>query len=84
LIDKIGYPDEAYDYAAHLAGLSSRSIVRYAPNPSLLQLLTARSNVPAGQAKGASNAVTINGVSVDARTAEDLLCARPLLLWRGN
>lgn len=84
LIDKIGYPEEAYDYAAHLAGLSSRSVVRYAPNPSLLQLLTARSNVPAGQAKGASKAVTIDGVSVDERTVEDVLSARPLLLWRGN
>jgi protease-4 len=80
LIDKIGYPDEAYDYAAHLAGLTSRSVVRYAPNPNLLQMLTARSNLPAAQ----TNAVTIDGVSVDAKTAQDLLSARPLLLWRGN
>jgi protease-4 len=84
LIDKIGYPDEAYDYAAHLAGLTGRSIVRYAPNPNLLQLLTARSNLGAAQTKASPKAVTIDGVSVDTRTAEDLLCARPLLLWRGN
>jgi len=84
LIDKIGYPNEAYDYAAHLAGLTTRSIVRYAPNPNLLQLLTAQSNLPTAQTKASANAMTIDGVSVDARTAQELLCARPLLLWRGN
>jgi protease-4 len=84
LIDKIGYPEEAYDYAAHLAGLTSRSVVRYAPNVNLLQMLTAQSNLGGGQTKGALNAVTIDGVSMDRRTAEDLLSARPLLLWRGN
>jgi hypothetical protein len=47
-------------------------------------MLTARSNLPTAQTKASPNAVTIDGVSVDTRTAEDLLSARPLLLWRGN
>jgi protease IV len=84
LIDQIGYPDAAYDYAAHLAGISSRSVVKYTPNPTLMQLLTARSNLPAGQAKASSNSVSIDGFSIDGHTAADLLSARPLLLWRGN
>ena len=84
LIDKIGYPDEAYDYAAHLAGLTSRSVVRYAPSPTLLQMLTPPWNLGVGQTKGAGNVVTIDGVSVDRQTVEYLLSARPLLLWRGN
>jgi ClpP class serine protease len=84
LIDQIGYPDAACDYAAHLAGISSRSIVKYTPNPTLMQLLTARSNLPAGQAKASGNSVSIDGFSIDGHTAADLLSARPLLLWRGN
>jgi protease-4 len=84
LIDQIGYPDSAYDYATHLAGISSRSIVRYTPNPTLLQLLSARSNLPQGQAKASAGSVSIDGFSIDGHTAADLLSARPLLLWRGN
>ena len=84
LIDQIGYPDAAYDYAAHAAGLTSRSIVRYAPNPTLLQMLSARSNLPEGQAKSSSTSISIEGISIDGHTAADLVSARPLLLWRGN
>ena len=84
LIDQIGYPDAAYDYAAHLAGITSRSIVKYTPNPTLMQLLTASSNLPAGQARASAQSVSIDGFSIDGHTAADLLSARPLLLWRGN
>jgi protease-4 len=84
LIDQIGYPDAAYNYAAHLAGISSRSIVKYTPNPTLIQLLTARSNLPQGEAKASAQSVSIDGFSIDGHTAADLLSARPLLLWRGN
>lgn len=89
LIDQIGYPDSAYDYAAHLAGITSRSIVKYTPNPSLIQLLTASSNLPHSQAKFSqakffSQSTSIDGFTIDDRTAADLISARPLLLWRGN
>ena len=84
LIDQIGYPETAYDYAAKKAGLWTHSVVRYTPMPTLWQVLTAKSNVPAGQAAFSGEKLTVNGVSVDARTAADLLTARPMLLWRGN
>jgi protease IV len=84
LIDQIGYPDAAYNYAAQLAGISSRSIVRYTPAPTLMQLLTAQSNLPPAQAKASTQSISIDGFSIDGHTAADLLSARPLLLWRGN
>jgi protease-4 len=84
LIDRIGYPDAAYDYAAKTAGLTSWSVVRFEKNPGLLDLFSARSNVPTGQASSTSGGVTINGISIDAKTAADFFTARPLLLWRGN
>jgi protease-4 len=84
LIDQIGYPEAAYDYAAKAAGLGAHSVVRYSPNPTLLQLLSAKSNVPGGEAKFSGETLTVSGVNVDARSAADLLTTRPLLLWRGN
>jgi protease-4 len=84
LIDKIGYPEKAYDYAASAAGLAGHSVVRYTPNATLLQLLTARSNIQRGESGASSAMVNIDGFSVDARAVEDLFSARPLLLWRGN
>jgi len=84
LIDQIGYPDKAYDYAASLAKISNPLIVEFAPRPTLLQLLAARSNLQRDE-KGTSSAMlSINGFSVDAKSAESLLTARPMLLWRGN
>jgi len=84
LIDKIGYPNDAYDYAAQLAGVTNKSVVKYTPNPSLLQLLTASSNLPARQANSTSGSISIDGFAIDARAAAELLTSRPLLLWRGN
>jgi protease IV len=84
LIDQIGYPDKAYDYAASMAGVTNRSVVRYTPNATLLQLLTARSNVQRQEQGRSSGMVSIDGFSVDARAVEDLFSARPMLLWRGN
>jgi protease-4 len=84
LIDQIGYPEVAYDYAAKTAGLGGHSVVKYAPNPSLIQLLTAKSNLPAGEAKFSSAAATVNGIDIDARDVVDLVSSRPMLLWRGN
>jgi protease-4 len=84
LVDQIGYPEKAYDYAATLAGITNKSIVRFTPAPTLMQLLQARSNLPNAQASASSNMVTIDGISVDAKSVRDLFSARPLLLWRGN
>jgi hypothetical protein len=58
--------------------------VRYAPNPTLLQLLSVRSNIPQGQVSGSSQLISVGGFSIDSHTAADLLSAHPLLLWRGN
>jgi protease-4 len=84
LIDKIGYPDSAYDYAASAAGVTNPCVVRYAPSPTLLQILTARSNIQRGESGNSSAMVSIDGFSMDAKAVEDLFSARPLLLWRGN
>jgi protease-4 len=83
LVDQIGYPDAAYDYAAKTAGLISWSVVKFERNPSLFDLLSAQSNLPTGQARG-SNGISLSGINLDAKTAENLLTSRPLLLWRGN
>ncbi len=88
LVDKIDYPEKAYDYAASTAGLGGHSVVRYTPNATRLRLLSARSDIRRGESgagAGAGSAmVNIDGFSVDARTVENLFSARPLLLWRGN
>jgi protease-4 len=84
LIDQIGYPETAYDYAAKTAQLGAHSVVRYTPNPSLIQLLTAKSTLPAGEAKLSSEGTMVNGVSVNTKDLVDLVTSRPMLLWRGN
>jgi protease IV len=84
LIDQIGYPDAAYDYAAHLAGISSKSVVKYTPNPSLFRMLTASSTVPPAEAKYSNGSISFDGLTIDGQTAAALLSARPLMLWRGN
>lgn len=84
LIDQIGYPDKAYDYAASLANVSNPLVVEFAPRPTLLQLLQSRSNVQRDERGASSALLSINGLSIDAKAAEDLLTARPMLLWRGN
>ena len=58
--------------------------MKYTPNPTLIQMLTARSNLSQGEAKASAQTISIDGFSIDGHTAADLLSARPLLLWRGN
>lgn len=86
LVDQIGYPEKAYDYAASKAGLGAHSVVRYTPNATLLQLLMARSNIQraSGGAPADAAMVNIDGFNVDAKAVEGLFEARPLLLWRAN
>lgn len=84
LVDQIGYPEKAYDYAASLAGITNPSVVRFAPSATLLQLLMARSNIQRDETGASAGMVNIDGFSLDARSVEKLFAARPLLLWRGN
>ena len=86
LIDQIDYPEKAYDYAASAAGVSNKTVVRYAPTPPLLQqlLMGAHWNLGGGRSQGSGTAISANGVSVDTDSVAQLITARPLLLWRSN
>jgi protease-4 len=90
LVDQIGYPNEAYDKAASLAGLSNKHVVRYTPRPpSIFEMLSAESKAGAAQAgaSGTGGTVNVNGVNVnvDVRALLDELGRpRPLYLWRGQ
>lgn len=64
LVDDIGYPHDAYKYAATQAGLSEPNVVRYEePAPSILSLL-ASGQVPSPKAAAG---VSVNGFEVNAR-----------------
>jgi len=90
LIDQIGYPNEAFDKAASMAGLSNKHVVRYTPKPpTIFEMLSAESKTGAAQAGGAQGAagVNVNGVNVnvDVRALLDELGRpKPLYLWRGQ
>ena len=79
LIDAVGYLEDAHNYAAGAAGLSSPTVIRYHDPPSLLQILMASSNVGGASAKGDGVSVT-----VDQKLLQDLTTPRPLYLWRGQ
>lgn len=80
LIDEEGYAEDAYNYAAAQAGLSSPQIVRYEVPPTFLQrLLMSDSKSEAPVASGGG--VTIH---VDAKLLDELSTPRPLYLWRGQ
>ena len=84
LVDQIGFPDEAYAYAATQAGLSRPTVVKYHEQPSLLDMFTgeSKSNVP----PTASGGVTVNGlnVNVDAGLLDALKTPRVLYMWQGQ
>lgn len=84
LIDQIDYPDKAYAYAAQQAGVSNASVVLFTPRVSIFDWLG--SSWQLGPVKSASSqgTVSVNGINVDARSLQDLISARPLMLWRGN
>jgi protease-4 len=82
LIDQIGYPTDAYSYAAGKAGLSSPMVVKFEAPESLLDIFaSSRSGLPPMKASGG---VQINGVQIDATKLEEFLTPRLLYLWRGN
>jgi ClpP class serine protease len=57
LVDQIGYPADAWTFAASQATLSKPRVIRYEEQSGLMELLGAKSIVPA---PGASGAPTIN------------------------
>jgi protease-4 len=81
LIDQIDYPEKAYDYAAQHAGITNAEVVRYTPRVSLLDMFDSQSTLPPSKALGSTS---INGLTVDKQTLVDLICSRPLMLWRAN
>jgi protease IV len=81
LIDQIDYPEKAYDYAAKIAGVTSKEVVQYTPRVSLLDMFDSKSTLPAGKAVGSLSGT---GVTIDSKSLLDLVCARPLMLWRAN
>jgi protease-4 len=82
LIDQVGYRQDAYAYAATKAGLSKPSVVKYQDQPSFMELLTARSTLPAPSA--AAQGVTMNGINLDAGGISELMTPRMMYLWRGQ
>jgi ClpP class serine protease len=80
LIDQIGYPSDAYAYAAGKAGLNNMMVVKYRDPPTIFDALSSSSRVGGPQSKS----VTINGVSVNASELRDLLTPRLMYLWRGQ
>ena len=87
LIDDIGYPRDAYQHAARVAGLNKPTVVRYQePTPSLFGLLSMSRSAPDGGLSEASPAapltLEVNGVQVKA-SPESLDALRtPRLLYR--
>jgi len=83
LIDKIGYLSDAVTKAAKMAGLSKEHVVRYEEPPSIFDILSSKSTLPA---QGASGNLTVNGVNVtlDPKLIQEFTTPRMMYLWRGN
>jgi protease IV len=82
LVDNIGYPFDAYAYAAKLASLSKAKIVRYEePPPSILNMV-AQGRIPGTKAENSGATLNVNGVQVNAgpRTLDQFRTER--LLYR--
>jgi protease-4 len=75
LIDQIGYPEEAYAWAAQKAGLTSPTIVRYRQRPTLLDALLGENAARSGPIGGVQ-------INIDRGLLEDLRQPRLMYLWR--
>jgi protease-4 len=90
LVDDIGFPDDAYNYAAKLAQLNRPTVVKYREQQSLLDLFSGESKFTgSSQAEGGvpPGGVTVNGVNVniDAGNLLDTLkTPRVLYMWQGQ
>lgn len=78
LVDQIGYLSDAYTYAASAAHLANASVIKYEEKPSLVDLFTGSSTLPAPK--------SVNGVNVnvDQDLASALLRPHVMYLWTGN
>lgn len=94
LVDEIGFPDDAYAYAAKKAGLSRPMVVKYRDPPSLLDLFGGESKFNGSGSSGGSGGsgaaagTTVNGVNVnlnlDAGMLDALRTPRVLYMWQGQ
>jgi len=83
LVDKVGYVQDAYDYAASQAKLNNRTIVKYHDPPNIFDaLMSGKSNLPTGGR--ANHTITINGVNINAGDLRELMTPRLMYLWRGQ
>ena len=86
----IGFPGDAYAYAAKQASLNKPNVVKYREQQSLLDLLAGESKFngsAAGAVGGGGNAgVTVNGLNVnlDATLIDALKTPRVLYMWQGE
>ena len=78
LVDEIGYPDKAYEWAAAKAGLTKPRIVKYQPRPSIMDLLSSMAG--AGLSAGNSSV----SVTLDTKSIDELTTPRLMYLWRGE
>ena len=78
LVDQIGYPADAYAYAARAAHLSRMMVVKYDEPSTLAELLTSRWGGAAPEAS-----LRVGGVDVSSNL-DALLTPKMLYLWRGN
>jgi len=66
LVDDIGYPFDAYAYAARTAGLNKAKIVRYEePPPSILSMV-AQGRLPGTKADNNGATLNVNGAQITA------------------
>jgi protease-4 len=83
LIDKIGYNEDAYDYAKTAANAAGARVVRYQPPSALERILDSSSSSSSANMPG-HKVVNIDGVNIDLARLGDLIAPRPMFLWRGN
>jgi protease IV len=84
LIDQIGYPEQAYAAAGTAAGLTNPAVVRYTRRVSVLDSLTGGDSDSVLKIGGVKADGSVNDIDLNAKSIEELICARPLMLWRAN
>ncbi len=80
LIDAVGYPADAYAYAAKKAGLTDMTVVRYDRPSTFADLFTSNFTVQPAKAVGSMQGAS---VSIDAGQLDGQLTPRMLYLWKG-
>jgi protease IV len=75
LVDRLGYPADAYEQAAKLAGLSRMMVVRYQQQPSLLETFGLRPGFARGQGMD---------LKLDSRILDEVTTPKAMYIWRGE